>query len=177
MEKKVDDVLARLPGRETMILWPLDAVKAIEALRACVLRERLEKELLTVDLREEYEMQIHELMAEINVLRRDRQRIPQTIVAEDGTGCFTCLDGSEARAEHSKGDLRTAFIASGRQYDFLRTDSLQNGCLARNAGGVAENLGEGAPASDSAAARGKALASKKRFVKKQHPEEQGPRVA
>ncbi len=116
MEKKIDNVLATLPGREILALWPLDAVRAIESLKASLLREQLEKELLIGDLRQEYEMQIHELKVENKALRRDRQRLSKSVVAEKGTAFG---DAVKDTTEHSKAGQRSAFIARGRQNGFV----------------------------------------------------------
>ncbi len=148
MEKKVDDVLASLPGREILIQWPLAAVRAIESLKACVLRERLEKELLVVDLREKYEMQIHELRAENTALKRDRQRMLQSVTAEEcaeecaeeGRASFNL---ALALAEHSKdgkAGQHTAFTACGREIGFLPYEGYD----------AAAHTGESAPASECA---------------------------
>lgn len=61
MEKNVQDILANLPGKEIMAQWPPEAVNAIEALKACVLNNEFEKEMLVAVLKEGYEKKIAEL--------------------------------------------------------------------------------------------------------------------
>ncbi len=146
MEKKVDDVLATLPGIEIMALWPLPAVKTIEALKACVLRERLEKELLAVDLREGYEMQIHELRAENNALRRDRQKVCQIITAYEGSASFAGTKPPKAGDEPRELEQRPACTARGRQDNFLP-------CGKYDAAAAAYLAEDGAPAFVRAAGR------------------------
>ncbi len=121
MENKVDDILAKLPDKEIMAQWPLAAVKAIESLKACVLREQLESKRQIVGLREEYEMQLHELRAEIYNLRSEQREAKQ----------------------------RNSLIARGRQNDFLpdvESGSIEN--LGKDAPASESAAGSGNTAAD-----------------------------
>ena len=80
MEQKVQDVLAKLSGKEMMAQWPLEAVNAIEVLKDCVLNDQLEKKMLFVALIEQ-DKRIAELTATCEKQRNEIKELRESLYA------------------------------------------------------------------------------------------------
>ncbi len=111
MNKKIKDILAQLPDKESMAQWPPEAVNAVEALKACVLSEHLEKKELEGQLQEIREA-ICDLQRKLNT---DRQQSLEDD-EEEGTAGF---DDEEDNKEYWESRQRNALLDKGKQDGFL----------------------------------------------------------
>ena len=112
MNKKIEDILAKLPDKEMMAQWPQAAVNAVEALKTCVLSEQLEKKVLKKQL---YDIRdaIYALQCKLNT---NIQQIGEAD-DEDIAEFDDAEDNDDDRYWESR--QRNALLDKGKQNGFL----------------------------------------------------------